>query len=155
MRPRRQRAEVKLPKKAVRAQNPAKGKPANPPPAVAAAAGAPVDVRGDLTRYTVDVTCSLAFGTDVTTLSREEADPLQHHLDTIFTGIARRINAIWPTWRWLRTPADRRIDRSLAAAGKSVHGFIDNTRALMRRQPELRLPAPPAGRAGSRRAWGW
>jgi cytochrome P450 len=104
----------------------------------AAAAGAPVDVRADLTRYTVDVTCSLAFGTDVTTLSREQADPLQHHLDTIFTGIARRINAIWPTWRWLRTPADRRIDRSLASAGKAVHGFIDNTRAAMKRQPELR-----------------
>jgi cytochrome P450 len=100
--------------------------------------GAPVDVRADLTRYTVDVTCSLAFGTDVTTLSREEADPLQHHLDTIFTGIARRINAIWPTWRWLRTPADRRIDRALASAGKAVHGFIDTTRAQMRRQPELR-----------------
>jgi cytochrome P450 len=104
----------------------------------AAAAGAPVDVRADLTRYTVDVTCSLAFGTDVATLAREDADPLQPHLDRIFAGIARRINSLWPTWRWLRTRADRDIERSLAVAGRAVRGFIGSARAEMARRPELK-----------------
>jgi len=104
----------------------------------AATAGAPVDLRDDLTRYTVDVTCSLAFGTDVATLARDDADPLQPHLDRIFAGIARRINSLWPTWRWVRTRADRDIERSLAAAGRAVQGFIATQRAEMARRPELR-----------------
>ena len=104
----------------------------------AATAGAPVDLRADLTRYTVDVTCSLAFGTDVATLAREDADPLQPHLDRIFAGIARRINSLWPTWRWFRTRADREIERSLVVVGRAVQGFIDATRAEMARQPSLR-----------------
>jgi cytochrome P450 len=103
----------------------------------AATAGAPVDVRADLTRYTVDVTCSLAFGTDVATLAREDADPLQPHLDTIFAGIARRINSLWPSWRWFRTRADRDIERSLAAAGRAVRGFIAAARAEMAARPAL------------------
>jgi cytochrome P450 len=104
----------------------------------AATAGAPVDLRADLTRYTVDVTCSLAFGTDVATLSRDDVDPLQPHLDRVFAGIARRINALWPTWRWYRTRADREMERSLTVAGRAVQGFIANARAEMARRPELR-----------------
>ncbi|HYF58477.1 MAG TPA: cytochrome P450 [Burkholderiaceae bacterium] len=104
----------------------------------AAAAGAPVDLRADLTRYTVDVTCSLAFGTDVATLARDDPDPLQHHLDRIFAGIARRINSLWPTWRWFRTRADREIERSLEAAGRAVHAFVEAAREQMAREPALR-----------------
>ncbi|MFM1989646.1 MAG: hypothetical protein RJA99_2603 [Pseudomonadota bacterium] len=104
----------------------------------AAAAGAPVDLRDDLTRYTVDVTCSLAFGTDVATLARDDIDPLQPHLDRIFSGIARRINSLWPTWRWFRTRADREIERSLAVAGHAVQGFIANARAEMAQDPSLK-----------------
>jgi len=104
----------------------------------AATAGAPVELRADLTRYTVDVTCSLAFGTDVATLAHDDPDPLQTHLDRIFTGISRRINSLWPSWRWFRTRADRDIERSLAVAGDAVHGFIANARAEMARRPELR-----------------
>lgn len=103
-----------------------------------AATGVPIDVRADLTRYTVDVTCSLAFGTDVATLTRDDPDPLQQHLDRIFSGIARRINSIWPTWRWFSLPADREIDRSLRAAGTAVTQFIANARADMAERPRLR-----------------
>jgi len=107
----------------------------------AAQADQAIDVRGDLTRYTVDVTCSLAFGTDVATLTRHDPDPLQRHLDRVFNGIARRINALWPSWRYLRLPEDRRIERSLRAAGQEVERFIAQTRQEMARQPEL-LQAP-------------
>lgn len=96
-----------------------------------------IDVRSDLTRYTVDVTCSLAFGTDVATLTRNDPDPLQRHLDRIFNGIARRINALWPSWRYLRLPEDRRIERSLRAAGQEVERFIAQARQIMAEQPEL------------------
>ncbi len=97
-----------------------------------------IDVRGDLTRYTVDVTCSLAFGTDVATLTRKDPDPLQDHLDRIFAGIARRINALWPSWRYFRLPQDRRIEHSLRAAGQAVEGFIAAAREAMAHDPQLR-----------------
>ena len=103
-----------------------------------AASGTQIDVRADLTRYTVDVTCSLAFGTDVATLARDDPDPLQQHLDRIFNGIARRLNSFWPTWRWLPSRADREIDRSLRVVGQAVQGFIDRARAQMDAQPRLR-----------------
>jgi len=103
-----------------------------------AATGMPVDVRADLTRYTVDVTCSLAFGTDVATLTRDDPDPLQRDLDRIFTGIAHRINALWPSWRWYRTRADREIERALRAASRAVQGFIAHARTEMAAQPQLR-----------------
>jgi cytochrome P450 len=103
-----------------------------------AATGVPVDVRADLTRYTVDVTCSLAFGTDVATLTRDDPDPLQRDLDRIFTGIAHRINALWPSWRWYRTRSDREIERALRAASQAVQGFIAHARTEMAAQPQLR-----------------
>ena len=103
-----------------------------------AATGVPVDVRADLTRYTVDVTCSLAFGTDVATLTRDDPDPLQRDLDRIFTGIAHRINALWPSWRWYRTRSDREIERALRAASQAVQGFIAHARTEMAAQPHLR-----------------
>jgi cytochrome P450 len=100
-----------------------------------------IDVRSDLTRYTVDVTCSLAFGTDVATLTRNDPDPLQDHLDRIFQGMARRINALWPSWRYLKLPEDRRIEQSLRAAGKEVERFIAAARQAMAADPE-RFKAP-------------
>lgn len=105
---------------------------------VSAVTGTPVDVRADLTRYTVDVTCSLAFGTDVATLTRDDPDPLQQDLDRIFTGIAHRINSLWPSWRWFRTRTDRDIERSLRAASHAVQGFIERARTEMRARPSLR-----------------
>jgi cytochrome P450 len=103
-----------------------------------AATGVPVDVRADLTRYTVDVTCSLAFGADIATLTHHERDPLQQDLDRIFSGIARRINALWPSWRWFRTRTDRDIERSLKRAGRAVRGFITRARHEMAVRPTLR-----------------
>jgi cytochrome P450 len=104
----------------------------------AAATKAPVDLRADLTRYSVDVICSLAFGTDVATLTRDDPDPLQRHLDRIFSGASRRINSLWPTWRWFRSRADRELERSLAIAGAEVQGFIEHARAQLAERPELR-----------------
>ncbi|MFZ9405666.1 MAG: cytochrome P450 [Burkholderiaceae bacterium] len=107
----------------------------------AAQAHRTIDVRSDLTRYTVDVTCSLAFGTDVATLTRDDPDPLQRHLDRIFQGMARRINALWPSWRYLKLPEDRRIEQSLRAAGKEVERFIAAARQAMTADPR-RFDAP-------------
>jgi cytochrome P450 len=98
----------------------------------------PVDVRSVLTRYTVDVICSLAFGTDVATLERDQPDPLQAHLDRIFAGFNRRLYALIPLWRWFKTGADRRLEASLKVAADAVGGYIENARAQIAARPELK-----------------
>jgi cytochrome P450 len=51
---------------------------------------------------------------------------------------ARRLNAPVRYWRWLRLPADRALDRSLARLKLAVGEFIADARARMRARPELR-----------------
>jgi cytochrome P450 len=99
--------------------------------------GEPIDVRSILARYTVDVISSLAFGTDVATLERDEPDPLQADLDRLFTGFNRRLYAPFPGWRWFKTPADRKLEKSLQAAIAAVHGYIENARAQIAARPQL------------------
>ena len=101
---------------------------------------ASVNVQQDLMRYTVDVTSNLAFGYDMNTLEKE-GDVIQEHLKKIFPMIDRRINALFPYWRYFKLPADRALDKSLVAIRETIDGFIARDRARLAQKPEL--PAHP------------
>jgi cytochrome P450 len=58
-------------------------------------AGVDVDAPRDLTRFTVDVTATLLFGTDVNTLESDE-DAIQRHIGVIFPMVNYRVNALFP-----------------------------------------------------------
>ena len=103
----------------------------------AAGAGASIDLARDLKRYTVDIVAGLAFGTEVNTIEHED-DALRGHLDTIFSGLARRSFALLPHWRWFRLPADRRLERSVAAVRSAVDNFVSQARARLGANPALR-----------------
>jgi cytochrome P450/nitrite reductase/ring-hydroxylating ferredoxin subunit len=75
--------------------------------------GAELDVVAEMKRFTVDVTTLLVFGHDVNTIEHG-TDVIQRNLELIFPTFNRRLFALVPTWRWLRMPADRRVDRALA-----------------------------------------
>lgn len=107
--------------------------------AAAAAAGRAFDVREDLMRYTVDVTTALAFGEDPNTLE-DSGDVIQKHLGLIFPMLMRRINMPLPYWRWFKLPADRALDRAMAAVGAHIDRLIARARERRRAAPE----APPA-----------
>ena len=104
----------------------------------AADQGAAVNVQQDLMRYTVDVTTNLAFGYDMNTLEKE-GDVIQKHLERIFPTIDRRINAMFPYWRYFKLPADRALDKSLAVIRKALSQFIAQARERLRQKPELTL----------------
>jgi cytochrome P450 len=91
----------------------------------AAEQGAVVEMTQDLMRYTVDVTSALAFGEDPRTLE-QDGGVIQDHLALIFPAIHARVNAVFPWWRHVRLPRDRRLERAVAV----VHGHV---RALMQR----------------------
>ena len=95
----------------------------------AAAAGETVDASADLRRFTVDVTSSLAFATDLNTLE-SEGDVIQRHLDKIFPAIARRLFSLVPYWRWFKLRADRELD----AAVTQVHELVNRLVADARRR---------------------
>jgi cytochrome P450 len=102
----------------------------------AADAGAPIDLQGDLMRYTVDTVSGLAFGAEVNTLESDD-DLIQRHLDKIFPAIFRRIMAAVPTWRWWKSAADRELDASVAAISVAIRDFVAAARKRLE-DPERR-----------------
>lgn len=103
----------------------------------AAQAQQEIDLSGDLKRYTVDVIAGLAFGEDVNTLLNGD-DKLQEDVSEVMAGVARRSLMPFPYWRWLRLPADRRLERSVRALQAATDGFIVQARQALAADPALR-----------------
>ena len=102
----------------------------------AARAEQAIDLQADLMRYTVDAIAGLAFGAEVNTLESNE-EVIQRHLDKIFPAIFRRILSQFPYWRYVKLPADRALDRSVAAVNGAIAGFVAQARERMRADPHL------------------
>jgi cytochrome P450 len=96
-----------------------------------------IDLQSDLKRYTTDAIAGLAFGTEVNTLESDE-HAIQAHLDAILAGVYRRGMAPFPYWRYISTPADRRLQRSLDAVGDAILSFVAQARARIDADPALR-----------------
>ena len=100
-------------------------------------AGSTIDLQADLMRYTVDAIAGLAFGAEVNTLG-SDGNVIQQHLDKMFPTLFTRMFSPLPTWRWVRTAKVRAVERSVAAVNEAVNGFIQQARARMQANPELR-----------------
>ncbi|HTD04446.1 cytochrome P450 [Undibacterium sp.] len=103
----------------------------------AAKAGHAIELTDDLKRYTVDIIAGLAFGTEVNTIDGGE-DVIQRHMDVILPAVARRSFAPIPYWRYFKLPADRRLDRSIAALRSAIDTLIAAARARMAQEPARR-----------------
>lgn len=104
----------------------------------AAIDGVSIDLQADLKRFTVDAIAGLAFGTEVNSLEAGD-DPIHRHLDIIFAATYRRVMSPLPYWRWVSLPADRQLERSLAALQAAVHGFMAQARARLQAEPARAL----------------
>jgi cytochrome P450 len=100
----------------------------------AARAGTVLDMCTELTRYTVDVTTTLAFGEDPNTIDAP-GDVIQQHLARIFPALMARTMAPFPYWRWVKLPRDHALDRSLAAVHAHVRTLIAHGRARLAEGP--------------------
>lgn len=103
----------------------------------AARDGSPIDLAEELKRYSVDIIAGLAFGTEVNTIDGGE-DVIQRHLDVVLPAVAKRSMALFPYWRYVKLPGDRRLDRHLRALDSAVDALIAGARARMAAQPERR-----------------
>jgi cytochrome P450 len=97
----------------------------------AADTGRVLDVADELKRFTVDVTTQLVFGHDLNTLEKGDEDILQRHLEHIFPAFNRRINAVFPYWRYIRLPADRRLSRALREVHVWLTSVIEQARVRL------------------------
>jgi len=102
--------------------------------------GEVVDLCAELMRYTVDITTQLAFGIDFNTLETE-GPVIRQHLDKVFPMLNRRLGMPFPYWRHVKLPADRALDRAVAAVHARIRDVIANCRARITDEPS-RLDAP-------------
>jgi cytochrome P450 len=103
----------------------------------AALSASTIDLQADLMRFTVDAIAGLAFGADVNTLQSDD-DIIQRHLDKIFPALFKRIFTIFPYWRYVRLPVDRRLDHSVKAINLAIDNFIAQARLRLQADPALR-----------------
>ncbi len=103
----------------------------------AAARGQAPDVLRDLKCYAIDVTTWLAMGMDIDTLTHDD-NRLQADVETWFQTVGRRLPQVFPYWKYVRLPADRRSDAAIARLHAVVGGLIAGARAEMAAQPQLR-----------------
>ncbi len=100
-----------------------------------ASAGEPFDVLDDLKRFTVDVTMLIAFGYDVNTVEQAD-DVIQRELEIILPVVNRRLFALFPIWRIIRSPSDRRLERALTNVRTWLSGLMDEARARLQADPD-------------------
>ncbi|NEB92892.1 cytochrome P450 [Streptomyces bauhiniae] len=73
-----------------------------------------MDVLDDLMRYTLVVSTALLAGHDLDAVRQRDGDGLPRRLPLVFEKLGRRIASPVPYWRWVRLPADRRLDATVA-----------------------------------------
>lgn len=100
------------------------------------AVGRVIDVQKELVRYTVDITTCIAFGYDTNTLEKD-GDVIQNHLEKIFPMINKRITAPIPTWRIIKSKADKELDFAISELETVVTQFIEEAKERIKNQPEL------------------
>jgi cytochrome P450 len=102
-----------------------------------AAKGTEFDLQAELMLYTVDVVAGLAFGVDINTIESDR-ETIQTHLNYVFPMLNRRLGSVIRYWHWFKLPADRKLDMHLIAIEHAVTGLIQQARARMEQNPELR-----------------
>ena len=101
----------------------------------AAGRGEAVDLCEELKRFTVDVTSQLVLGQDLNTLE-QETGVIQEKLALVIQTTSKRLLSVVPTWRFLRMPADRRVDRALAELRVWIGGLVRDARARLAADPD-------------------
>ena len=113
-------------------------------------AGQPLDIVDELKRFTVDVTMLIAFGHDVNTVEQSE-DVIQRDLELVLPAVSRRIFSFIPTWRYFKTPADKRLERASARIRAWLAELAAKGRARLTSEPRLaEQPSNFLGRDQSR-----
>ena len=100
-----------------------------------ASAGETLDVVEELKRFAVDVTMLIVFGHDVNTVEQGD-DVIQSELGVILPAINRRLFALIPTWRYVQTRSDRRLNRAFVNVRAWLGGLLAEARIRLKTELE-------------------
>ncbi|MBV8440522.1 MAG: cytochrome P450 [Hyphomicrobiales bacterium] len=100
-----------------------------------ASASETLDMVAELKRFTVDVTMLIVFGHDVNTVEQGN-DIIQGELGVILPAINRRLFALVPTWRYVQTPSDRRLNRAFVNVRAWLDGLLADARTRLKTEPD-------------------
>ena len=100
----------------------------------AADEGRTLDLVEEFKRYTVDVTMLIVFGHDSNTVETS-GDVIQRHLEIVFPTLSRRLFALAPVWRYVRTPEEKRLQRALGALRAWLGNLIADARNRLEANP--------------------
>jgi cytochrome P450/nitrite reductase/ring-hydroxylating ferredoxin subunit len=100
-----------------------------------ASAGETLDVAEELKRFAVDVTMLIVFGHDVNTVEQGD-DVIQGELGVILPAINRRLFALIPTWRYVQTRSDRRLNRAFVNVRAWLGGLLAEARIRLKTELE-------------------
>lgn len=103
---------------------------------LARSSGQAVEIRDDFRRFTVDVGCLLTFGIDLKSLEGDDNHVLQT-FHTIVDTMNKRMRALVPVWRIVKTPSDRRFDQSIRELKDIVIAIANDVREKMRRGEDI------------------
>lgn len=99
------------------------------------------DIQKDLLRFTVDVTCSLAFGYPMNTLE-QKGGAIQDQMEKVFPMIFKRINMAVPWYKLYQTKEDRAFNEAVEEMNRLVDQFIESAKARLAADPSLKLNPP-------------
>ncbi|MDH5834361.1 cytochrome P450 [Luteimonas kalidii] len=102
----------------------------------AADEGREIDLLDDLTRFTIDVTSTFAFGQDLNTIEGHEGT-LEQQIGEIPRALSRRVTALVPYWNHVKLPADRALDRALVGIHDTLARLITDARRRLAEDPGL------------------
>ena len=94
-------------------------------------------IQDDLSRFTVDVTTSLAFGFEMNTLD-QKGGVIQEHMEKLFPMLFKRINDPFPLYKIYRSKKDKEYDLALIEIEKQVDLFIKAGRQRLEKNPLLK-----------------
>ncbi len=99
--------------------------------------GEPIDLLRELKSFALDITVALAYGQDINSVAHPD-NPLPRDIESMFSVTARRMTSPIKYWRYIRLPQDYAAEATLLRIGRTVDGFIAQTRQLLQQEPERR-----------------
>lgn len=102
-----------------------------------AESGEIIDIQRDLMRFTVDITVTLAFGTEMNTIE-QKGGVIQDHMEKLFPMIFHRINLPIPWYKLFKKKADREFEVAVKEMNLLVNQFIADGKKRLQEHPQLR-----------------
>lgn len=99
--------------------------------------GEEIDIQEDFTRFTTDITTTLAFGIEMNSIE-DKGGAAQEHMSKIFPTIFKRINDPIQWHKIYRTKMDRDFDKSLKVLNTMIDQWIVEGKKRLIDHPELK-----------------